>query len=320
MGAKMYKLLRFYNQNRIKIWGMIIAIILLIAMIQVVNSAIKEQNIANQQAKEEETTLNNVVSYDKQSESIISGGSVSKTYQEVFGDTINTFLTYCINNEIQKAYDMLSMDMKKIKYSTELSFAEGYCKDKFNGNMQYSFQSWSTANKKNIYVVNIYENMLATGKTSKESYIEDYITIVPEEDTYKINVDGYIGRNYINKEVKDENVNLKVIYVDQYMNYEIYTFQAKNNTNQSILLDPQENTKNTYIVDDKQNKFDALVYENKREDLTLGPQENKIIQIKFSDVYRTSLNIIQINFNKIVKKEEYLLNKKIKGKALKIEI
>lgn len=316
----MHKLLRLYSQNRVKIWGIIIAIILLIAMIQVLNSAIREQNIAKLQAKEEETTFNNVVSYDKQSESIISGGSVSKTYQDIFGETIDTFFTYCINNETQKAYDMLSADIKKLKYPTETSFEEGYCKNKFSGDMQYSFQSWSTANGKYIYVVNIYENMLSTGKTSKENYVEDYITIVPEEDTYKINVDGYIGRNYINKESSGESVNLKAIYVDQYMNYEIYTFQAKNNTDQEILLDTQENTKNTYIVDDKENKFDALVYENKKEDLTLGPQENKIIQIKFSDVYRTSLKIKQINFTKIVNKEEYLENKEIEGEAIKIEI
>ena len=317
----MHKLLRFYNQNRIKIWAIIIAIVLLIAIIQILNSAAIQQNKDYLQNKEEtETTLNNVVSYDKQSESIISGGSVKKTYQDKFGETINTFFNYCINNEIQRAYDMLSTNMKKIKYPTKESFEEEYCKNKFNSNMQYSFQSWSTANGKYIYVVNIYENMLSTGKTSKENYVEDYITIVPEEDTYKINVDGYIGRNYINKESSGEDVNLKVIYVDQYMNYEIYTFQTKNNTDKTIILDPQENTKNTYVVDDKGNKFDALVYENKKEDLILEPQENKIIQIKFSDVYRTSLNIKQINFTKIVEQEEYLINEEINGESLEIEI
>lgn len=315
----MHKLLRLYNQNRIKVWAIIIAIVLGIAMIQVLNSAIKEENKANLE-KEEETTLNNVVSYDKQSESIISGGSVSEAYRDTFGEVIDRFFTYCINHETEKAYDMLSSDMKRLKYPTKETFEQGYCQNKFTGDMQYSFQAWSNNAKQYIYLVNIYENMLSTGKSNKETYIEDYITIVAEEEAYKINVDGYIGRNNINKQGNNDKVTVDVLYVDQYMDYEIYTFQIKNNTDQTILLDPQENTKRTYLIDDKQNKYDGLVYENKKEDFILEAQQAKKIQIKFSDVYRTSLKIKEINFTKIVLQKEYLNNKEIEGETLKIQI
>ena len=45
----MYKLLRFYNQNRLKIWVSIIAIIFILAIIYILNNQIYENNIAEQE-------------------------------------------------------------------------------------------------------------------------------------------------------------------------------------------------------------------------------------------------------------------------------
>lgn len=311
----MYKLLRFYNQNRFKIWIAIIVIIFIVALTRVLNYSIKEQD---------ETIENsNGVSkdYKEQSKTITSdGGSVATAYKETYGKTIDKFYTHCINGEVEKAYDMLSKDIKNLKYQNETIFKQQYFDNRFQGDMQYSFQSWSTANNKYIYVANIYENMLATGKAKDENYIEEYITIVPEEDTYKINIDGYIGRENINNRTQLELINIEVAYVDQYVDYEIYTFKMKNNTDKEILLDTRENTKNTYIVDQNSNKYDALIYENTEDDLSLRPQESKEVKIKFSDVYRASLKIKEINFDNVVYRDEYVMNKEVQGEKIKIEL
>lgn len=315
----MYKLFRFYNQNRIGIWVMIIAIVFIIAIIQVLNSAVIEEKKANLN-KGEETTFNNVVSYDKQSESIISSGGVSETYKDEFGQTIDRFFTYCINHEIGKAYDMISTNMKNIKYPTQKLFEEGYYKNKFEGNKQYSFKSWSVASERYVYIVNIFDNMLATGKTNKSEYIEEYITIIPEGDTYKINLEGYIGRENINRQNFNSILQVQIPYSDKYMNYEIYTLNIKNNSDKTIMIDTKENTKNTYLLDENGNKYDALIHENKDEDLILKPKEAKTIKVKFSNIYNFRQDIQSIEFTKIVDYNEYLTNKNAKLESLRIEI
>ena len=57
----MHKLLRYYSQNKIKIWTIVLAIVLGYALLQALNSAIANRN-TEEENNEEETTSNNVVS------------------------------------------------------------------------------------------------------------------------------------------------------------------------------------------------------------------------------------------------------------------
>lgn len=313
----MREILSFYNRNRIFIWVSILIIVFVIIMIRMANSAaVKESKSGNDQ----ETTLNNVVSYDNESKSIISGGDVPKEYSDDIGEIINTFYTYCCNHEPEKAYDMLTDEMKNLKYKNLQSFVNNYYTEKFEGNKEFSFNSWITKRNANIYIVNIYDNMLATGKSSKDEYIEDYITVVPVEDTYKINVDGYIGREEINKEVDNDNINIKLTYKDLYLDYEIDNFYVKNKTNNTIMLDPMENTKSTYLTDSNQIKYDAMVYENKKEDMILNPDEYKSISIKFNVSYRDDLVLKNVNFTKIVNYDEYQNDKNVEAENIEIDL
>lgn len=313
----MREILSFYNRNRIFIWLSILIIVFVIIMIRMANSAaVKESKSGNDQ----ETTLNNVVSYDNESKSIISGGNVPKEYSDDIGEIINTFYTYCCNHEPEKAYDMLTDEMKNLKYKNLQSFVNNYYTEKFEGNKEFSFNSWITKRNAYIYIVNIYDNMLTTGKSSKDEYIEDYITVVPVEDTYKINVDGYIGREEINKEVDNGNINIKLTYKDLYLDYEIDNFYVKNKTNNTIMLDPMENTKSTYLTDSNQIKYDAMVYENKKEDMILNPDEYKSISIKFNVSYRDDLVLKNVNFTKIVNYDEYQNDKNVEAENIEIDL
>ena len=153
----MHKLWRFYNQNKLKVWAIALAIILGWLMLQVVNNALKEANQTQENMNNEETT-SNVVSYSNESQSIISGSNVSSKYSEDLAQIIDQFYTYCINHEPQRAYDMLSDDIKRIMYQTEELFEELYYKDKFEGNKQFSFQAWTISNDIYIYQVRIFDN------------------------------------------------------------------------------------------------------------------------------------------------------------------
>ena len=313
----MHKMFRFYNQNRIKIWTIAIAVIFIISLIQILNRNAIEQS---KNSENQETTLNNVVSYDTQSKSIISSGEVSKKYSDDIGEIIDEFFSYCCNHEPEKAYDMLTEDMKNSKYPNVDLFISNYYSSKFDGNKEFSFKSWINEKNSYTYLVKIYDNMLASGKSSDADYIEDYITVIPGEDTYKINVDGYIGRKFVNKDVSNESVDIKMLYRDIYMDYELDTFYIVNNTDATIMVDTMENTKNTYLVDLNENKYDAFVNENKKEDMIVNPCETRNVKIKFNVAYRENLKIKKACFSKIVNYDKFKNNSEIEGKSIQIEL
>ena len=316
----MHNLIKFYYENRIRVWTFILAIVFMLVLIQLLNSSLKQQSEEDQLENIEEGTTSNVVSYDEESDTIMSGEEVSNVYKDDFGKLIDEFYTYCINHKPEKAYKLLSSNMRNIKYQSIEIFKELYYNSRFEGNKQYSFQSWSQSNDIYIYQVKIFDDMLSTGKSSEQKYKEEFVTIVPEEDTYKLNIDGYIGRKEIYKKASNDIIEISAQISDIYMNYEVYTFNIKNNTDEKIMLDTRKNTKTTFIVDDLENNFYSLLYENKKSDLILEPQEMKTIEIKFNDVYRDNIKIKEINFQNIVKYEQYIQNNDVESNTLKIEL
>lgn len=314
----MHKLLRYYNQNKLKVWIIILAIVLGYALLQVLNSAIANQN-TEEENKDQETTSNNVVSYRNESESMVSGEKVSSLYSDEIGEVINQFFSYCINHDPQRAYDMVANDTKQLLYPTEQLFEKNYYENKFAGNKQFSFQSWSSSDGIFTYQVRIFDNMLATGQTN-DNYIEEYVTVTVDAGSYKLNLNSYIGRKQINAKNEDDNLSIQVATVDRYLDYEVYTLNIQNKTDRSIILDTRRDTDTCYVVDSLENKFEAVLYENKSEDLEFSPKEMKTVQIRFSDAYREGLQIKSINFTDVVDSEEYSLNNEIEGNSFKVDL
>ena len=316
----MHKLLQLYNQNRLKVWAIILASIFIIVLIQLLNNFAKEENDNKKISNENEETTQNVVSYNQESESIVSSGKVSDKYKDKFGEIIDEFYTYCVNHQPEKAYQMLSVDTKNLMYPTQKLFEKLYYESKFDGNKQYSFQSWSTYDQIYVYKVKIFDDMLSTGKSSDQDSIEDYITVVPDEDTFKLNINSYITRKEINKKDSNDIITAEVGVSDIYMNYQIYTIRLKNNTDNTIILDTRKKTNTTNITDERENRFYAMLYENKEEDMILKPQESKTIKIKFNVAYREELEIEKITFNNILNYEEYLNNQEENSSRLDIKM
>ena len=311
----MYKIFRYYNQNKLKVWIGILLIIFLLILIKTLNANIKNNDSKN---NDKETT-SNVVSYRNQSKSMVDGGSVSETYSEDLGKFINQFFSYCIEHNPHNAYTMLSNDTKQELYQTEELFVKNYYQSRFNGNKDFSFQSWSSVDNVYIYQVKIFDNMLATGQSS-ENYIEEYVTISNEDGEYKLNINSYLGRKNINKKSEDKNLSVEVIRVDRYLDYELYTLSVQNKKETDMILDTRRKTSSCYVKDDRDNKFEALLYENKEEELAFSPNEKKKIRIKFSDSNRKNLKIKSINFTDIVESNEYIKNSKINGESFTVEI
>lgn len=316
----MHKLIRFYYRNRLKVWGVILGVIFIIAIIQVMNNLASDKLEEENKKNSEETTSKNVVSYDKESESIISEGKVPEQYKTDFGNLINQFFTYCIEHKPQLAYNLLSKETKEILYPTEQLFEDLYYSEKFEGNKQFSFNSWLIKGKKYIYQVKIFDNMLATGKTD-ENYFQDFVTICPEEGEYKLNINNLIDVKNINQMYNNQNLDIKVIKANIFMDYEIYTFDIKNKTDKTIKLDSGRDTDNIYLTDTEGMKYSALLYENSDEDIIIKPNETKRVSIKFSDGYQQGILIDKIVFNDVLLNyEEYENGEKAKTDKIEIEL
>lgn len=305
----MYKLWKYYNQNRLKVWTVILAIIFGFAIIRSLNMSFKNKD--SKSNTEEKNS--NVGSYSNESKSMVNGGSVSNSYSEDFGKLIEQFFTYCIEHDWYRAYSMVSDDTKQVFYQTEEIFESNYCKDKFEGDKQFSFQSWSSSDSLFIYQVKIFDNMITTGKTN-DNYVEEYVTIDKNRGEFKLNLNSYLGRELINKKTENEDLSVQIINVDKYLDYQVYTLSIKNKNNFSILLDTRRKTNTCYVKDKSDNKFEAVLYENKYEDLKFESYEMKTVKIKFNVVNRKNLEIKSINFTDIVDNEGYAGNSNIETK------
>lgn len=316
----MWKLYRYINKNFVKIIIIIIVVIFLLSMIAIINNLSGESRkrknedvIENQIAK---NNLNNT--YENESKSMVSQGDMSIEKQKSLGETVDSFLKYCINGDYQNAYNLLSSDCKTVLYPNLDLFIQSYC-DKFSGNKQYSFQSWTSKNSY-IYYVKIFDNMLSTGK-DYNSYVEEYISVVSENQEYKVNVNGFLGKKDINKSAEKNNIKINVLESDIYMNYQTFKVKIENYTDYTIMLDSLEDVNSVYVVDNNQAKFESLLSELNKEDLIVNSNKYKILDIKFSNKYRDDVSIDKIVFNSVIPNyDKYLENKNSYDEKISIEI
>ena len=301
----MYKLIRFYNQNRAKIWIVIIAIIFIFVIIQLFNYAAKQQ--LEEDAKKATENTNNINKYEEKSESMVSGGRVDDMFQEEYGQLLDNFLSNCISGNYEQAYQLLSKSCKEELYPTVKSFQSDYCDGKFDTGKEYDFQSW-ISDVAIIYQIKIYDNLLQSGNANI-NYIEDYYTIVEENNEDKINISGFVDkRNYNNLQESYEKIIVKVKTISDYMDYENIKLEVKNNSDKDIMLDSKNNTDTTYVVDSRGNDNYALLNENSNEELVVKANSSREITIKFAKPYQSELFTRKICFTNIVLDYNQILN------------
>lgn len=304
----MNKFIRLYNQNRFEFWIIVIIVLFLLAILQLFNSAYREQMQSKYNSNNVESEVAEEDTYAEEGNSLISDDKVAKNLQKDFGKLIDDFLKNCINEEYDLAYDALSKECKTELYPSKEIFIDQYCSSKFTKDKDYEFQAWST-NKIYVYLVKIYNNMLATGNKPTSLVIQDYYTIVKEDGNYKLNINGYVGRVRRGKKEEVDGIKITADYSDIYMDYEIYSFDVKNNTENDILLDTTLDSDTVYVEDKNGFKYNAFMFECLEEDLVIKAGEEKNVKIKFSNNYNEGINMETIVFDKIVRfYEDYKVN------------
>lgn len=317
----MLKITRLYNQNRRKVWGIAIIVIFIIAIVQLLNSAYRNTNSMIKESNEDNVTESNIVDYDKARNSIVSGGKIYKETSDEIQKTLENFLVYCCNQQIEEAYSLLTDDCKEILYPSIKDFNDNYCKDIYEKRRTYTFQSWSSVDHTYIYLVKIFEDMLSTGRDTTKNYLQDYITVIYENGQYLLNINKFIKVKNIDKEKEVQDVKVRVISSQMYIDYEYYEIEITNNREKEIILDPLKEDNSTYVQDQNRVKIRALLYENKEEEFKIAPGETKKIKIKFNNSFIASNKISKVVFSSIIlDQEKYLQDEDKEDIKVQIEV
>lgn len=306
----MLRITRLYNRNRIKIWFGIIIVIFIIILVNMfiglytrkdyesVKKNISQTNEILEDQSKQENLSNVVVDYEEASQSITTREGIDDNIRNEIQKMLEDFIIYSCNGESEKAYGLLTQDCKKILYPSLETFEQDYCSD-IRGKT-YDFQAWSTTNDIYVYQVRFFDNPLTTGMDTTNNYIQDYITIIKEKEGYRLNINKFIKKENIDKEIQTNDIYIKVKNVETYFDYEYYELEINNRRYKQVILDSLSEDNSTYVENENGIKLEALLYENDEEELRVGAGEVKTIKIKFNNTYSGERKISKLVFSDII--------------------
>lgn len=295
----MFRLRRWYNQNSTTIWKVTGFVVFLILLIQTLNYFAGRKNNIEYKPNKESPIQKQYTDVTLSSEkSVLSDNKISEDQTESI-QVINSFYNYCNKGEFQEAYKLLTDECKEEMYPKIKDFRLNYYNTVFNGEKKnISIENWYG----NIYKVEICNDLLSTGIYDENSVKQEYIAVEEMKgNEYRININGYIGRRKINKTQNFlPNIDLTVQCKDIYMDYEIYTFKIKNNTNNKVLLDNLKDINSMYIIDRNNVKYFAYTHEMSLSELLINEREERVFKIKYYNKYGSNKQIDNIVFTKVI--------------------
>ncbi len=298
----MHNLKRFYDQNRKGIWMAIIIIASIFILLQLLNYFARKNNekeLSNS-VNIEEININEKTNTNvnlKSSTSAITGESVSSKNLNTATETIEKFINFCNEKNLDEAYNMLTEECKNEMYTSVNIFEQAYYNNVFNGEEKScNIENWTG----DIYKVNIVGDMLATGKSNNGYTKQDYMTIKKEGNDYKLNINNYIGYQKIDKSTKRDNIEITVVGKNTYMDNEQYIIKVTNGSQNDISLDGLRDVKSLYLQDSKGAKYSADTHELTQPTLKVQAGHTKEVTIKFYSNYVSNKNINYIVFSDMI--------------------
>ncbi len=306
----MNKIIRFYNQNRKRIWRAMIFILFIISLIQALNYLTKvnlnknSKNIRNE--SEESNITYNEVNIESE-ESILSKDSLSQSQKDnIF--VIDEFFKCCNENNVNAAYELISQSCKEQMFPNIETFIELYHGKMFEKDKKNIFvENWVD----NIYKVKIEEDILANGGKGDTESFQDYVTVIREDGKNKLNINNYIGKkSYIDEKEEKNNIIMQLVEKNTYMDYDIYTIKVTNNSDKIILLDELEGISSMYIEDEKEIKYYAYANELTQTTLLINPRETRTIKIRYYSKFTYQKEIKKLVFAEVILDyEKYMSDK-----------
>lgn len=304
-------------QNRYKILAIIVAIILVLCLIQVLNAFAKSSG----KNKNINTNSSTTSSYKPQ-ETTLLGEDVQSDIQEEITKVMDEFIKYCNSKEIKKAYNLLTDECKEEKFSNDIeNFKKDYVEKIFTTAKTYNMQSWING-RNPTYKVRILNDVLSTGDTKE--VVEDYVTIIKENNDYKISLNSYIGSQNINTKNKQDDVLITALSKQANMDYEIYKIKIENKTKNTILIDTKTKQKSVYATGSNNVTYTAFMYEIEDTLLTVEPGISRTISLKINKIYSPNIGVEKLTFTDIIMNLEEYNNTQNKNeyprKTIEIEV
>lgn len=302
----MLNFLRWYNQNKNKVLKIIAFVVFFIMILQVLNYLVKNKNNNENKYNKQDSIKTDFtdlsLTIDK---SVLTNEKLSSNQVSLI-EIINSFYNFCNEGNIEKAYNLLTDECKAELYPSIKDFDINYYKVIFNGNKKnITLENWIG----NIYKAEILNDLLATGIYNEGDIKQEYVTLVNiGNNEYKLNINNYLGKTNINKTKNYDDIEITVQSKDSYIDYEIYTFSVKNNTNYDILLDDLQDLESMYIQDENNIKYSAYTHENFLPELLIKDKENRTFKIKYYNKYVSSKKIKRIVFSRVIKAYSKLTN------------
>ena len=214
------KFFRWYRGHKVNFLMIVFATIIGVLLIK---AYIKNER--------ETTNSNDVKEYNLYNESTIKSTKSAITYEDVESGILETanrvidkFITLLNENNYVEAYNLLSKDCKSELYPSIDDFKTNYYDEIFKTYKSYTMQNWL----KNTYKIEYRESLLDTGGVKEESFIRDYITVVRENNEYKLNIN--------NLDEKEKRIN-----------FETFKKTENNNADSNIAYQKERNFYMKYI-------------------------------------------------------------------------
>lgn len=322
----MRNLIKFYYDNKLKILTIAGVIIFVIVILQIANQFARRNNeksyneyVMNTMTEKTESNSNksNTNTSVAGERSAVTGEVLQEKEISVAQNTIEQFIAYCNNKEIEKAYNMLSKDCRSEVYKNLEMFETLYYKENFGGNVNKTakIENWFGS----TYTVYISSDIMATGKI-EDTRKRDYYTLVDEEGTIRLNINSFVKKENINKEKTENNITYKVISRNIYMDYEEYVVQIQNESENSILLDSMQSTKTIYLENEDFAKYYCYTNEIIGEFLKVNKGASTQLKLRFMRSYNSSQKNVSLVFSDIIMNYNGSKDKTIEREMTKIDI
>lgn len=250
--------------------------------------------------RDPQETENSISIYNPE-KTMISGTEISKEEFDKDDKVVNSFIQYCNNGDMGAAYKLLSDDCKEELYPTIDDFKNKYCRNLFSDNKEYNMQSWLNENNYHTYRVRYTEDIISSGVYDEGQCGQDYITVFKvSDDEYKININGFIKKEIINKETDSNAIKVLCMSKKIYLDYEIYTIKIKNKLDTSILIDTGRDINSLLLRCENDTKY--FLHRTKVTNLysELSSDVIRKIEIQFDKPYSVSSKSRYIEFDDIV--------------------
>lgn len=298
-----FKVLSRFKDNRTKLIIILIIIALIILFIKAVNKytfKIRGESSSSNYTTAFQKDENNKLEYE-----VINNGD-SNSSIKIKENTINNsenaikaFIYYCNNKQVKYAYNMLTDECKEALYPTQELFDKNYCQKNFDTVKQCNYTNYLDIN--NIYRLVIKTDSLVTGSVNSENDVIEYITVVKNNGEFKLNISGFVKKENLNKQSKNEYLEAEVLEKITYIDSELYTVKINNTTLVDMILSDMTNKYDIYIADANENKSYIISNEYTQDDVTIKYKSDSIVKLKFNRKY-TSENkkIKKIVFNNVL--------------------